>query len=468
MTWLTGLNLRLRVLLFFVLLAVGNLAILCGALYVGYARVGVAEAYDGFVFSGVLAGFLLVALSVGVWLLFDENLSRPIERLAVDMRARAHAGVNTALDLDTAKYLGDLAPAAQAVTGRIVQDQTARSDADTQRLEDDHRQLAALLSDIPLALVILSPEHRIVLYDGQAAAILGEIAPPRLNASLFDYVDRDTVLAAHSDLSQGHTIQASLPAIGSALTLETRLIARRSGPGYILILDDSHLTLSASAPRPLTFDFDLPEAPDGGALDATPLNDLCFTVFDTETTGLMPKTDAIVQIGAVRILRGSVVAGESLDLFVNPGRPIPAASTKVHRITDAMVDGASPIEQAGRTLFEFARDAVLVAHNAPFDMGFLMRDADLMGVQWDHPVLDTVLVSAVLFGTTDTHTLDALCERLDVTIPESERHTALGDARATAQVLCKMLPMLQARGLNSWGDIITETRKHRRLLRDLN
>ena len=61
-------------------------------------------------------------------------------------------------------------------------------------------------------------------------------------------------------------------------------------------------------------------------------------------------------------------------------------------------------------------------------------------------MLDTVLLSAVLFGASETHTLDALCERLGVTIPEELRHTALGDAQATAEVLCKMLPMLTSRG----------------------
>ncbi len=78
---------------------------------------------------------------------------------------------------------------------------------------------------------------------------------------------------------------------------------------------------------------------------------------------------------------------------------------------------------------------MIVAHNAPFDMAFLRRHAPRMGVTWDHPILDTVLVSAVVFGASETHTLDALCDRLGVTIPEALRHTALGDARATAEVL---------------------------------
>ena len=101
-------------------------------------------------------------------------------------------------------------------------------------------------------------------------------------------------------------------------------------------------------------------------------------------------------------------------------------------------------------------------------MAFLRRHSPEMGVAWDHPILDTVLLSAVIFGASETHTLDALCDRLGVTIPEALRHTALGDAQATAEVLCAMLPMLEARGMKTFGDVITETRRHGRLLEDLN
>ncbi|MEC8196696.1 MAG: 3'-5' exonuclease, partial [Pseudomonadota bacterium] len=71
-------------------------------------------------------------------------------------------------------------------------------------------------------------------------------------------------------------------------------------------------------------------------------------------------------------------------------------------------------------------------------------------------------------GTTEKHTLDALCERLGVVIPEHLRHTALGDAQATAEVLCHMLPMLAARGHTTLGDVLEQARKHGRLLDDMN
>ena len=91
-----------------------------------------------------------------------------------------------------------------------------------------------------------------------------------------------------------------------------------------------------------------------------------------------------------------------------------------------------------------------------------------MGVTFDHPVLDTVLLSAVIFGSHETHTLDALTERLGIVIPEAARHTAMGDTLATAEAFLKLLPMLKARGMESFGDVVAEVKRHGRLLKDLN
>ena len=109
-----------------------------------------------------------------------------------------------------------------------------------------------------------------------------------------------------------------------------------------------------------------------------------------------------------------------------------------------------------------------MAHNAPFDLAFLHRFATQMNVDWNHPVLDTVLLSAVVFGTTEQHSLDALCDRLSINIPAELRHTALGDAQATAEALVKLIPLLEGKGLVTFGDVVGETKKHGRLLRDMN
>ena len=469
---LSRLSLRLRIFLFFCLLAAGGIAVTTGALIIGYRRADTAELMDAFVFVGLLTGFCLTGMIAGVWLLFDENVAKPIERLASEMRARAHAGVTGRMDLNAARYLGDLAPAAQAVAGQLSDStlQTAEKvAAETARLAAEKDRLTAVLTEIPMAMVIVNPAHRIVLYDGQAAAVLAQTAPPRLQASLFDYLQQAAIEAAYGKLIKtGMEVKASARSADGRQSYDIRLKPMGDAPGYMLILDASHAQIAPDAARPLVYDFDLLESPADATFENCPLSDLCFVVFDTETTGLLPHKDEVVQIGAVRVVRGRIIQGEVLNMLVDPGIPIPAASTRVHKVTNAMVAGAPRIADAGRMFHQFARDAVIVAHNAPFDMAFLRRHAKAMGVTWDHPILDTVLLSAVVFGASEIHTLDALCDRLDVRIPEALRHTALGDAQATAEVLCKLLPMLRAQGSHTFGDVIAETRKHGRLLQDLN
>ncbi len=468
----TGLSLRQRIFLFFCLLAAGGIVATCGALAIGYRRAGTPELLDAFVFSGLLAGFALLALIAGVWLLFDENVAKPVQRLAAQMRARAHADVSAEFDLSAARYLGDLAPAAQAVAGRLsdnAMNTAATVAAETARLAAEKDRLTSLLTEIPVAMVLVNPAHRIVLYDGQAAELLAQVAHPRLQASLFDYLQRDAIEAAYRKLvGSGRPVRCTALSTDGRHRYEVRLTPLGDAPGYMLIFDSDQPPIAPDAPRPLVYDFDLLDTPGDAVSEERDLSDLCFVVFDTETTGLLPHKDEVVQIGAVRVVRGRVVPGEALDMLVDPGIPIPAVSSRVHGITDPMVAGAPGIAEAGRALHGFARDAVLVAHNAPFDLAFLHRHADAMGVAWDHPVLDTVLLSAVLFGASEDHTLDNLCRRLDVTIPEPLRHTAPGDAQATAEALCRMLPMLQARGMRRFSDVIAQTRRHGRLLKDLN
>jgi len=241
-----------------------------------------------------------------------------------------------------------------------------------------------------------------------------------------------------------------------AICLAVR-VARRTGPR------------PEPVSRAVIYDFDLLSKERNADIADTPLADLNYVVFDTETTGLLPdQGDEIVQIAAVRIVNGRRVKGEVFDTLVNPGCPVPPASTKVHGITTAMVQGAPTPAEAVCAFHKFAEGAVLIAHNAPFDMAFLRRVEPTIGVHFDNPTLDTVLLSAVIFGQHEVHSLDALTHRLGITIPEEERHTAIGDTVATAQAFLKLLPMLQGRGLGSFGTLLSEVRRHGRLLKDLN
>lgn len=221
--------------------------------------------------------------------------------------------------------------------------------------------------------------------------------------------------------------------------------------------------------RHVVYDFDLLFKERAAALAETPLESLTYVVFDSETTGLLPdEGDEICQIAGLRLVNGRRVAGEVFDMLVNPGRAIPPKATAVHGISDAMVAGAPGVAEAVARFHKFAEGAVLIAHNAPFDMSFLKRREGDIGKVFDHPVLDTVLLSAVVYGQTESHSLDALSHRLGITIPEEARHTAIGDTIATADAFLKLLPMLRGRGLVTFGDVRAEVRKHGRLLKDLN
>lgn len=469
---LNHLSLRLRVFLFFLLLAAGGLIISALALWISYKRLDNPALIDAYIFAEILIAFGLLALIVGVWLLFDDNVAKPIERLSAQLRARAHAGVSTDLDLQAARYLGDLAPAAAGLAEQLAANAMSTAEAvaaETAHLASEKQRLTALLTEIPVAMLLAGPKHQIVLYDAQAAEVLAQIAHPRLNASLFDYLEATGLTDAYAKLIKtGKDVYCSLSSVDGRQTYSARMKPLGDAPGYMLVFEDSVARIAPEDARPLVYDFELLDTPGDDAFEDRPLSDLCFVVFDTETTGLLPHKDEIVQIGAVRVVKGKIVDGERLDTLVNPGIPIPPASTKVHKVSDRMVQGAPDIAEAGRSFHQFARDAVIVAHNAPFDMAFLRRHADRMGVEWTHPILDTVLLSAVLFGASETHTLDAVCDRLSIEIPETLRHTALGDAVATAEALVRMLPMLSARGMVTFGDVIAETRKHGRLLEDLN
>ncbi|MBV2358148.1 3'-5' exonuclease [Thalassococcus sp. CAU 1522] len=468
---ITRLSLRLRIFLFFVLLGLGGTAAALLALWFGHARALDTGVTNGFTFAAVLSALFILALTTGVWLLFDENVAKPIEKLATGMRARAHAGVEAKVDTHAARYLGDLAPAASAVSRQLSDSamETARRVAqETARLTSERERLTALLTEIPVAILMIGPDGRIVLYDGQAAEVLSQIGVPRLNAPLVEYFEPSSLEPAFEKLRKtGREVAFTAVGVDHAQHYGARLKPLEDG-GAMMVIDDAVADIAPAAARPLVYDFDLLDRAAPAAMEDTALRNLIFSVFDTETTGLLPHKDEIVQIGAVRVLNGRIVPGEIIDQLVDPGMPIPPASTAVHKVTDAMVSGQPDIAVAARRFHRFCQDAVIVAHNAPFDMAFLRRHQTRSGVTWEHPILDTVLLSAVIYGTTEKHTLDALCERLDVTIPSELRHTALGDARATAEVLVRLIPMLEAKGLDTFGKVIEETRRHGRLLEDLN
>jgi len=204
--------------------------------------------------------------------------------------------------------------------------------------------------------------------------------------------------------------------------------------------------------RPEYYDFDLFKQTEAShALDDRLLSELTFTVFDTETTGLNPSEgDEIIQIGATRIVNGKLLRSESFDQLVDPLRELPEASTKIHGITPEMLVGQPPMAKVLPAFHAFAEDTVLVAHNAAFDMRFLQLKEDSTGIRFSQPVLDTLLLSAVIHPAQESHRLEAISERMGVNI--MGRHTAMGDAIVTGEVFLRMIPLLAEMGIRTLGE----------------
>ena len=250
-----------------------------------------------------------------------------------------------------------------------------------------------------------------------------------------DYTGRDALTAHRSDIwvepvEKGARIVLPLPAVEDA---QERLHI----PGLLRF-----------------YDFGLPTYADPD-LGPRPLSDLAFTVFDTETTGLDPGRDVVVQISGVRIVGGRLMHEETFDLLVNPGRPIPPSSTEIHGISDAMVADAPPFDTVADAFLQFAEGSVLVAHHAAFDMAFLHRHKRDADQKLSIPVLCTALLSSRLFSHSGDHTLDGLAARCGVEIDAALRHTALGDSLATAKVFLKLIPLLETEGIHSLDESLT-------------
>lgn len=692
---ITRTSLRLRILLFFALLAVGSLLAIGAGVWLALTRFPeLAAQANGLVQIATVAGFGSLGLIAWVWFLFDKNVARPIDLLAGALRARAHSDVDRPLEMEVARYLGDLAPAAGAASDRLAETRSALAEAigrETARLTAEKARLERLLSDVPVGVMICAGDHQLVFYNSQAAEFLGaggvELAhQPGLARSVFGYLREGPLQDAYQRLVETGAADAAsdlicTPVQGRALLAGRMRLLGGEGdaPGYVLTLRDvtqdftvsarreafiaealerisrsvagiatireaageggdaalvaaldaevvalvamvqdisrsnqerrpetlpytmlrgedvldsikarvesaglvvqvapsalmigcnayelveftgllcreiakmagvaqlelrldeefggaslrivwkgAPLTMAAlerlldlpldaalpeatgrsflaehatdiwpevmegglealclpilqarrSVKRPepvarrVTYDFDLLGQERRGHVLNSRLDQLTYVVFDTETTGLLPQQgDEVVQIAAVRIVNGRRVEGEVFNTLVHPGRTIPAASTAVHGISDAMVADAPGVTDALARFHRFAEGAVLVAHNAPFDMTFLRRAEPAIGKRFDMPILDTVLLSAVVFSQHEEHSLDALTHRLGITISEEARHTALGDAVATADAFLKMLTMLRGRNIRTFDEVLTEVRKHGRLLKDLN
>ena len=181
--------------------------------------------------------------------------------------------------------------------------------------------------------------------------------------------------------------------------------------------------------------------------------DDAFVVFDIETTGFSSVKDKIIEIGAVKVENGKIVSRYST--FVNPEVPIPFEITKLTSITDAMVIDAPKIETVLPEFMEYVGDAVLVAHNAGFDVGFIEENCRRRGMERKLTSVDTVALARVLLPTLSRYKLNIVAKTLGISL--ENHHRAVDDAGATAEIFVKFVEMLKEReittlkGVNEFG-----------------
>ena len=157
-----------------------------------------------------------------------------------------------------------------------------------------------------------------------------------------------------------------------------------------------------------------------------------LVVLDTETTGLDPERDRVIDIGAVR-LGPDLEIGERFATLVDPGVPIPLFITRLVGITDADVRGAPAFPEAFAALREFVGDAVLVGHNVGFDRDHLAAGARRAGLPpLANAWFDTLEAALLLYPELDRHALAILAAELGI---ERQAHRALPDAETAADVL---------------------------------
>ncbi len=160
-----------------------------------------------------------------------------------------------------------------------------------------------------------------------------------------------------------------------------------------------------------------------------------YVVFDVETTGLSAVYHKIIELAAVKVKDGAII--DRFEAFANPHHPLSQTTTELTGITDDMVQDAPEIDVVLKDFYEFTGDAVLVAHNAQFDMGFLNVGYEQVGLsKAPNPVIDTLELGRMLYPDMKNHRLNTLCKAFNIEL--TQHHRAIYDAEATGYLLWKM------------------------------
>ncbi|HHW32084.1 MAG TPA: PolC-type DNA polymerase III [Clostridiaceae bacterium] len=179
------------------------------------------------------------------------------------------------------------------------------------------------------------------------------------------------------------------------------------------------------------------------------LLDDAFVVFDIETTGLNAVNDKIIEIAAVMIKEGEII--DTFQSLINPDINISEFITRLTGISNDMVKDSPGIAEVLKNFLDFVGDLPVVAHNAPFDTGFIINKAKEIGRPFTNPIIDTLQLCRCLFPELERHKLDIVAKHLGISL--DNHHRALDDATATAHIFIKCLNILKDRGLTTIKDI---------------
>ena len=177
-----------------------------------------------------------------------------------------------------------------------------------------------------------------------------------------------------------------------------------------------------------------------------------YVVFDIETTGFSPLVNKIIEIGAVKVVKGNIT--ERFSTFVNPEVPIPFHIENLTGIKDDMVITAPVIAEVMPEFLAFCDGAVMVAHNADFDMSFIKYNCDRLSIPYDFTIADTVAMARMLLPNLNRFKLDTVARALNISL--ENHHRAVDDAACTAEIFEKFVKMLADRGINTLDELNAE------------
>ena len=174
-----------------------------------------------------------------------------------------------------------------------------------------------------------------------------------------------------------------------------------------------------------------------------------YVVFDIETTGLSAKKNKIIEIGAVKVENGEII--DRFSAFVNPREPIPFEIERLTGINDGMVMDEPPVEEVLPRFLDFCGAAVMVAHNASFDMSFIEYNAEQLGIDFKPTIVDTVALARILLPELKRFKLDTVAKALNVSL--ENHHRAVDDAEATAHIFTAFIERLEKREVMTLGQV---------------